>query len=232
MNQETIIAAVVAGVTYLLFTGGGTWLQLRKIVLRKRAIADGAIAGETATQAMSALRYYIFYLCFYFISLVGLTREHIDHMLLWTRFPIIIMSAFIIYYIHQDQKSQTVRFYYWSTVVLLVVYMVALIASPIFGRPLFIATTVDAIAGSIAIPLAIGHYSQCRRVLIERKVGGVSIARDLATASKDVFGLIYCLIVGSTLWSVALLHIISLIGNGSVLLVCLWVKQDNGSVAK
>lgn len=213
-----MVSGFAAAASFLAFTGLGYLAQVIRLVRRKEAKASGALGDQQVTEGLHPVREMWSYLAFLFFALSGITRSYVDFVLLLSRFPVVVLSAVILWFLASEEIPKARTFFIISLIG--TAFLLLLSAAAAVGHRVtnpYLVQGVDAVLSCISVFLFYGKSTQAWTMYRDRKARGVSWLREIGVLLKDLFGLWYAVGVGYELRWVTFTHILSAIAG---VLIC------------
>ncbi len=218
----------LAAISFLIFSGGGTFAQVLKIKSRERLYNQGEIKKDEICDGLSPTREFFSYAAFLTFALSAVTRSYTDYYILLSRLPVIALASIILWQLKVYRGTGNV-FYLtiFGNIILLVLAL-----SSIFGLSTYkIAPLMDSSVVLVTVFLFFGKISQAKLMWRDKRFSGVSVLRELGTMIKDSFGLLYCYSVGSDLLWIGITHALSF-GTSALIILIKSILQHNQDLSR
>ena len=224
--QNSHITGYIAIASFFIFTGIGACAQVYKLIQRTRALKRGELELDQVCEGLHPVREMWSFSAFLFFALSGLTRTYLDYFLLLSRFPVIILSTVILWFLKHHKLKGADKFFYIALLgnAALISLTVLAISGYSFSQSI-LPRLIDGTLGVVSLLLFYGKMLQATTMYRNRRSQAVSWLRESGLVVKDLTGLWYSITVGSELFWVSVTHILSALSSFSICLVKFVVER-------
>jgi hypothetical protein len=188
--------------------------QLRVIWKRKKLREQG-ILSEPVTQSLSLNQVVSSYFAIFSFFLFGVVLENPDPFLTYPRAIVGLLLYWVVFEIHLDRNDRTTKA---SVIAMSASLVVPLVLVATGTRASQGAQGLSHILVCIATVLMTqGAWSQYRVLSRSKKRGAVSLPMHVVLYGKDFSGLMFGLQIGSTAWSIVMMHAVNLVTRAPII---------------
>lgn len=203
--------------------------QLQLIWKRKRLKAEG-LSAEPATLSISLNQIFSSYVAIYSFFLFGLVTDSPDPFLTYPRAVVGVLLCAVIFEIFRDRRSVASQ---WVLAACFISVLMPLGLVATGYRTSGIARdSSSALVCVAALCLAQGNISQYLVLKRSRKRGGVSLPMHLLLYGKDFAGMMFGLQIGTSAWSIVLMHGLNLVMRAPIIYTYARIGAPSASSAE
>ena len=210
MHQVGYIAASC----FIIFTVVGAVAQVLKLAKRTRAWRQKELDQDRVCDGLHPVREMWSYSAFLLFALSGLTRSYIDYFLLLSRFPVVMLSTVILWFLQFHGQRGAKRFFRLAILgdgILILLILLVTFRYRFHGT--LVPWVVDGALIAVSILLFYGKQLQAFTMYRERRSKAVSWTREIGLVLKDFTGFWYSALVGRELVWVSVTHVLSAISS-------------------
>lgn len=169
---------------------------------------------------------------FLLFAFSGLTRSYIDYFLLLSRFPVVLMSTVILWFLQYHGTRGAKKFFAAAVAgdILFFCLIAAVLAGARFDATV-VPVIIDAALSVIGVLLFYGKQLQALKMYRERRTAAVSWMRELGLVVKDATGFWYSSGVGRELLWVSVTHVLSFVSSSTICAVKYYVERRQATSA-
>lgn len=188
--------------------------QLRVVWKRKEQRARGSLS-EPATQSISLNQIFSSYCAVYSFFLFGLASDTPDPFLTYPRAIVGILLYLVVLEIFKEHRTRGAQAAFFTCSISLLVPWVLIFAGVRSASSVQAASNV--VVCFTAALLAQGNISQYLLLKRSQKRGAVSLPMHATLYGKDFAGMMFGFQIGSSAWSIILMHALNLIMRAPII---------------